>query len=533
MMSTTPSLALVLNAHLPFVRKPEYDRFFEERWFFEVLTETYLPLLRMFRRLELDRVPFRLSLAISPTLLAMFTDRLLCTRYLDYLDLQIELGQKEVRRTTNDPVFAPLAKMYLEIYKRARDEFESLYGGEITRGFDYFSRKGWLELLTSGATHAFLPLYADIPEAIDAQVETAIIHHRAVFGKHPQGFWLPQLGWYRGLGEKLRAYNVTHTIVTTKGALLGTPVPFYGSFSPVRSPSGMTVFIRDAGATRAVWSATEGYPAHPLYREFYRDIGYDLDTSYVSPYLYGIEHGFTGFKYWAVTGRTEIKRPYEPAAAAAQAVVHAQEFLGDRKVQARSAAFWMHDSPPLIVCPYDAELFGHWWFEGIQFLEALFRSAARQAEDGQLRLVTLTEYLHEFPDNPESEPEFSSWAEGGYAEVWLDGKNDWVHPHVRKTIQRMRELAIRFPDQSGLRERMLNQAAREVLLAMSSDWMFLLRTGSSADFAARQIKESISNFIQIYEMLCANTVDTEWITTLEKRNNIFPYINYRIFAPKV
>ncbi|MFA6365666.1 MAG: 1,4-alpha-glucan branching protein domain-containing protein [Candidatus Hydrogenedentales bacterium] len=528
-----PCLALVLNAHLPFVRKPEIDPFFEERWLFEAISETYLPLLRLFRKLETENVPFKLSIAISPTLLAMLSDKILCDRYSRYLDLQLELAAQEKKRLSGDSVFAPIAQLYHTLYKRNKDDFENLYLKNILTAFDYFYKKGKIEVLTSGATHAFLPLFQDAPQAIHAQVETAIVTHRSVFGKNPQGFWLPQFGWYPGLDELLHDYNIKYTIVTTRGALLGHPTPFYGSFSPVTSPSGLTVFIRDAGATKAVWSETEGYPADPVYRDFYRDIGYDLDTSYVGPFLgEGIDHGVTGFKYWAVTGHTDQKRPYEPGAAAAKVIEHAHAFLAERKAAARAASFWMKDRQPLIVCPYDAELFGHWWFEGPQFLEALFKTAARKRGDDDLEFVTLSEYDRNFPENPVSEPEFSSWGEGGYAEVWLDGSNDWVHRHSHKAIERMMELAERFPNESGLRERILNQGAREALLTMASDWPLLLRSGQSSSFAKGQIEESVGNFTRIYEMLCANTVDTEWLTTLEKKNNLFPEINYRVFAQK-
>lgn len=528
-----PRLALVLNAHLPFVRKPEVQRFYEERWLFEAISETYLPLLRLFRRLDADRIPFRLSLAISPTLLAMLSDKLLCARFSEYLDRQLELAAAEKKRLAGDMVFFPLVQLYEDLYRQNRDDFDHLYMRNILAAFDYYYKRGKIEVLTSGATHAFLPLYQDAPQAIHAQVETAIVMHRSIFGKNPQGFWLPQFGWYPGLGEVLRDYNLRYTIVTTRGALLGKPTPFYGSFSPVKSPSGLSLFIRDAGATKAVWSETEGYPSDPVYRDFYRDIGYDLDPAIIGSCIAdGVDRGFTGFKYWAVTGKTDAKRPYEPGAAGARAVDHAHAFLADRKASARAAAFWMKDREPLIVCPYDAELFGHWWFEGPTFLEALFRAAARKHGEDDLEFVTLGDHEKQSGDHPQSEPEFSSWGEGGYAEVWLDGSNDWVHRHSHQAIARMTELTERFPNESGLRERILNQGAREALLSMSSDWPLLLRSGQSSSFATRQIEEAVGNFTRIYEMLCANTVDTEWLTSLEKKDNLFPDINYRVFAPK-
>ena len=532
-MTNKPSMALVLNAHLPFVRKPEYASFFEERWLFEAISETYLPLLRLFRKLDADSIPFKLSLSLSPTLLAMLSDKLLAERYVRYLDMQLDLAALEKKRLGSDPVFTPLAQLYESLYRRNKEDFEQLYLRNILMGYDYYYKRGKIDLLTSAATHAFLPLYQDAPQAVLAQIETAIVAHRNAFGKIPQGFWLPQFGWYPGLGEILTDYNIRYSIVTTRGALLGKPVPQYGSFAPLQSPSGLRLFIRDAGATKAVWSETEGYPADPVYRDFYRDIGYDLDSAYVSPFLgTGVERGFTGYKYWAVTGKTDRKRPYEPVAASARVVEHARAFLSERKNSARGASQWMQDRKPLIVCPYDAELFGHWWFEGPLFLEALFRAAARKKDDEDLQFVTLSECDRKDQDSPVSEPEFSSWGEGGYAEVWLDGSNDWVHRHSRQTVERMTELAERFPDESGLRERILNQGAREALLTMSSDWPLLLRSGQSGDFARKQIEESVGNFTKIYEMLCANTVDTEWLTSLERRNNLFPDINYRVFSRK-
>jgi 1,4-alpha-glucan branching enzyme len=522
-------LALVLNAHMPFVRRPEYPRFLEERWFFEAISETYLPLLRVFRSLEADQVPFRLTLSVSPTLAAMLSDKVLGERYLEYLEAQLRLAAAEEARTAGDGAFAPLARMYRALYQADKDDFQSLYGGDLLGAFDYYYKKGRVELMTSGATHAFLPIFRDCREAVTSQVETAIVAHRKAFGKHPAGFWLPQLGWYPGIGEILRSYNVQYTVVTTRGALLGEPTPRWGSFAPIECPSGLVAFVRDAGATKAVWSESTGYPADAVYRDFYRDIGFDLPPEYLKAHLEDSgQRVFTGFKYWAVTGRGPDKSPYDPAAAAARAVEHAAHFLAERRASAGAASALM-DRPPLMVCPFDAELFGHWWLEGPAFLESLFRQAA---EPGQPRLITLGDYLREHPENQRSSPEFSSWGDGGFAEVWLDGSNDWIYRHAGKAVERMSELAERFTDESGLRERILNQAAREVLLAMCSDWALLMRAGKSSAFAKRQVEEPIANFQRIYDMLCSNTVSTEWLTRLEKRDNLFPSINYRMFRRK-
>ncbi len=527
-MKSAGYIALVLNAHLPFVRNPDFPRFLEERWYFEALSETYLPLLRVFRALDQDGVPFKLSLNISPTLAAMLGDALLGERYVAYLDTQIALGEHELARTSGDPSFSALAQMYLDLYRVDRRDYEEAYNRDMLGAFDFYYKRGRVELLTTAATHAFLPNFQLVPEAEAAQIETALVTHRSLFGKQPTGFWLPHLGWYPGVDELLKSYNLQYTVVTTKGALLGEPTPLRGSFAPVQCQNGFTVFVRDAAATEAVWSEHSGYPADPVYRDFYRDIGFDLPRPEVAPFVPESRSAvYTGYKYWAVTGSTADKKPYDPGLARSRAERHAAHFLRSREEKAAAAAPDL-DRPPLMVCPYDAELFGHWWYEGPIWLESLFRQAAKS----QLSFVTLAEYHHLHPESQVSMPEFSSWGDGGFGEVWLDGSNDWTYRHVFKACERMSELAERFPDESGLRERILNQGSREALLAMGSDWALLMRTGRSAAFARERVEEAAGNFAKIYDMLSSNTVATEWLTRLEKRNNIFPAINYRMFRKK-
>ncbi len=539
-------LALVFNAHLPFVREPDYSHFLEERWFFEALSESYLPLLRMFRRLDAEGIPFPLTLSLSPTLCAMLSDKVLGERYMDYLGGQIQLAESEEKRLQNDSVFGPTASLYRDLYEQDHDDFEGLYGRDILAAFDYYYKRGKIEIITSAATHAFLPAYRDCPEVISGQIEAALVSHRRAFGKHPAGFWLPHLGWYPGLEDILHSYNIQYTIVTTRGALLGEPTPRNGSFAPVQCGNGLTAFIRDAAASDALWSADSGYPSDPVYREFYRDIGFDLPLDYIgpftAPYTQGPERIFTGFKYYAITGHTDDKKPYDRETARRRAEEHATAFLSDRAAEAAAAAPHMA-RPALMVCPYDAELFGHGWFEGQLWLESIFRQSAAGSAAGPdpaptgtvsrlPQLITLSDYCRIYPENQTSMPEFSSWSEDGYAEVWLDGTNDWTYRHIFRMIERMVELAERFPEESGLRERILDQAAREVLLVMGSDWLLLMRTGKSAGFARKRIEDAVDNFDKIYAMLCSNTVDTEWITHLEKRDNLFPEINYRMFRKK-
>ena len=173
---------LVMHAHLPFVRHPEYERFLEENWLFEAISETYIPLLDAFSRLLDDNVPFKLTFSISPTLAAMLEDDLLGERYVQHLDRCIELGEKEVARTKDDADFEPLARFYLDRYRHSKRVFEDVYQRKILRGFDYFHKKGRLELITTVGTHPYLPNYRHFPQVVSAQMELGIDSHATIFG---------------------------------------------------------------------------------------------------------------------------------------------------------------------------------------------------------------------------------------------------------------------------------------------------------------------------------------------------------------
>ncbi|MFW5738277.1 MAG: 1,4-alpha-glucan branching protein domain-containing protein, partial [Spirochaetota bacterium] len=172
-----------------------------------------------------------------------------------------------------------------------------------------------------------------------------------------------------------------------------------------------------------------------------------------------------------------------------------------------------------------AELFGHWWYEGPQWLDHVIR---RASESEHLTLITPSEYLKEHPEHQVSTPAFSSWGTKGYSEVWLDGSNDWIYRHVHKAIERMAELVKRFPNESGLKQRALNQAAREVLLSQASDWPFIMRAGTAVPYAVRRVKDHIANVAHVDDALSRGTIGTEWLTRVERRHNICPDIDYRI-----
>ena len=529
-MTEKPSgfLSLVLHCHLPFVRHPEHDYFLEENWLYEALFETYLPLLARCEEMVEKSIPFKLALSISPTLLSMWKDPLLQSRALRYADDLLELLEEEKNRIQSQRSFQPVAEMYLQRISSYREKLEKQYGGDISRGFKALQDLGHVDLITCGATHGFFPLLASRPQALRAQVETALVFHEECFGQRPKGFWLPECGYQPGLETLLKEQGVGYFFLDTHGLLHGKPRPRYGTFAPIQCPDGTEVFARDLESSREVWSSKEGYPGDPAYREFYRDLGFDLPEADLEPYLKpeGVRR-FTGLKYYRVTGPGPEKEPYDPKAALLQAKAHAKDFLQKRQAQVQKVAAWM-DRPPQLTFMFDAELFGHWWFEGPDFLYFLFEET--KYSGSKLKWVTPGEYLQDAPTLQGLEPAASSWGEGGYSEFWLNEANDWIYPLLQKACERMEKAAQDHPLAKGLTLRALNQAARELLLAQASDWAFMMKTGHHRSYAEGRVRGHLANLDQLLEQVKGGKVWEEILEGLEEKNNLFFNLTYKIYA---
>ncbi|MFM1768516.1 MAG: hypothetical protein RJA22_1045 [Verrucomicrobiota bacterium] len=520
------ALSLVLHAHLPFVRHPEHDRFLEENWLHEAVLETYLPLVQVMEGWARDGMRTRLTLTLSPTLCSMLQDPLLQERTLRHLDGLQELAERERHRTHWDRAYQPLAEMYHTRFATLRETYLR-HGRNLVQAFRGFQEAGSLEILTTAATHAVLPLLADHPPSLRAQVRVACDHYRACFGRAPRGIWLPECAYAEGLDVVLREAGLRWFLLDTHGLLYARPRPRYSVFAPILTPAGVAAFGRDLESARQVWSKHEGYPGDPRYRDFYRDIGFDLDLDYVRSVLPVPDvRTFTGIKYHAISGGVD-QQVYHRAAALEAAAGHAQHFLDARVRQVEHLAGIL-DRPPHIVCPYDAELFGHWWYEGPEFLDYLVRKAVY--DQRVLELTTPEEFLAQATSLQVAQPASSSWGEEGYLKVWLNESNEWIYPHLRVAQERMTALADAHPAATGLELRALRQAGRELLLAQASDWPFILRSGTSPEYARRRVKDHLLRFIALHEQLTVTRVDEPWLANIEAMDNLFPDLDYRHWA---
>jgi 1,4-alpha-glucan branching enzyme len=413
--------------------------------------------------------------------------------------------------------------MYHHRLQHSRYLFEERCGRNLVSAFGALQDSGRLEIMTCAATHGFLPLMDEHPWAVRGQIMTARDHYTECFGRPPRGIWLPECAYFPGLDAYLQEAEIRYFMLDTHGLLYGEPRPRYGVYAPVFTPSGVAAFGRDTESSKQVWSSEEGYPGDYDYREFYRDVGFDLDFEYVRPYVNpdGIRK-FTGVKYYRITGKTRDKQPYRRQAALEKAAVHAGNFMFNRERQVEHL-HGLTGRKPILVAPYDAELFGHWWFEGPEWLNYLFRKTAY--DQRTFAFTTPSEYLRDNPTQQIQRPAASSWGNKGYYEVWLEGSNSWIYPHLHMAELRMRDLAQRYAGGDGIFDRAARQAARELLLAQASDWAFIMKTGTAVNYAVKRIKDHILRFTRIYEQAIAGSVDDAWLGETEGRDNIFKNIN--------
>ena len=492
MTAAVAQLALVLHAHLPYVRQPDQERALEEYWLHEAIADCYLPLLEVLTAAEARGGRLRLTLSLSPTLLTMLADPSLPARFLAYLDRRERLCAAERRRQT-DPGRRALLDWYQQRIAAHREQFSGHLGGDLIAAWVRLHDAGRVELLTTAATHGLAPLLRDQPGAVPAQLRVGRAAFQALTGRVPTGLWLPECGYYPGLEREIAAAGFTYSLVEAHGLEQGQPPPAWGVQAPVDG-GGVAFFGRDPDSAAEVWSPTRGYPGHPDYREYFADLGLasagaDL-TAFLPP---GVAAGRTGLGYYRVTGGPGPKAPYEPARAARQAVTDARHFVRRRLAFAARRAGAAISRPPLTVAPYDAELFGHWWYEGPLFLAALGHELDACPD---LEPVTLGQHLrdHGCVGNCRVAP--STWGEAGYNATWLRPETAWVHLQLRQAAEEFRELRLRYQalpatSPSG---RLLRQAARSLLLAQGSDWTFHLGRSGGSDFAQHQLQAQLARF---------------------------------------
>jgi 1,4-alpha-glucan branching enzyme len=528
----TEAFALVLHSHLPYARGAGRWPHGEE-WVHEAILGTYLPLLGLLHDLRDEGVRYQVTLGLTPTLIEQLADRDIDVRFVEYCDDQIARADADVRRLVRDGTLerASLASFYASLFRSLRDAYMRRYGRDLVGAFASLARSGHVEILTSAATHGYLPLLGRA--SVHAQLAVGRRTTQRLLRTETRGIWLPECAYAPGLEEILEAHGLTHFF--TDVALLGGRrlVAEGHRFDSDRSGGGIAARLVAGEQTSAlrpylvrgsnvvaiarhdsvsgqVWSAMMGYPGDASYREFHR------------------KDERSGLRYWRVTDvRTGLgeKQEYSPGAAADRVRAHATHFVGLlRDTLARHRA--ERGGSALLTVTFDSELFGHWWFEGIDWLGHVLRDLAASGPTP----VSAAEYLRREPATERVELQEGSWGKNNDHSTWLNDRTAYMWRELAAMAEQMQALRATRPS-SPLRERAARQAARELLLAQSSDWPFLVTTGQAADYAVERFRSHAMRYRRCLALARdASDIDEVEIRSLERADNPFPDASPEDFA---
>jgi 1,4-alpha-glucan branching enzyme len=525
--TTPPTLMIVLHGHLPWVHHPEYERFLEEDWFFEAVADTWLPLLEVLDGWERDEVDAQLTLGLSPPLLAMMRTPRLIERATRYLDARRRLAGRYLDRLPGEDPFRPATEHSFAEAERRVAQMRHM-DGDLPSAFARHWNEGRIELMTCGATHGLLPVLLDEGSA-HAQVAEAVRQHEEILGHAPRGIWQPECGVVPTTFDILAEHGLVYSFAEDRALLFGSPPPRWGVHRPVFTPEGVALFSRDGGCGKAVWSADEGYPGDGRYREFYRDLGWDAEDELLDDdHVQGTgDRKNTGVKLHRVTGRVSLddKEPYDPQAAARALAGHAAHFVDQRIIDTMRLTPKLEGAPNFVAA-FDAELFGHWWYEGPRFLDLVARGCAARAEydPHSPRPVSAWRYLSDNPTHQVQEPAVSSWGDGGAFTVWVNSDNDHLWREIHDARARLGD-AVRRGSKSSLEGRALAQATRELMLAQSSDWPFILTMGTQMGYAGRRTAVHLSRAHRLLDQLERGAVDEPDLRQLEERDAVFSEVD--------
>jgi 1,4-alpha-glucan branching enzyme len=550
------AFTFILHSHIPYCRQAGRWPHGEE-WLHQAAADTYLPLLDALYALRDEGCAYRLTLGLTPVLAEQLADLLVLEHLAAFLAEQQARAEADTRRFPAGDPRTQLAPWYANHYRGLQKTLQR-FNGDLIGAFRKLQDEGYIEIITSAATHGYLPLLSR-DSSIHGQVATGVQSYQRLFGRKPRAIWLPECayrpGYYvdgpDGRSERLGLesfladlglgcfFAETHTVEggTPVGKAAGDAVGPYGdiprrylvpipgyqpptrktSYRPywVQTPE-VAVFGRNARTGLQVWSAENGYPGDFAYREFHK------------------RDGGSGLNYWRVTGaRIDLgdKDFYNPGQAFDRVAGHAEHFAG--LVEGLLHSFQADTREyGIVAAAYDTELFGHWWFEGVEWLKQVLR---RLAASEVVELTTASAYLELHPPEDVLALPEGSWGQAGNHFTWLNVDTEWMWPLIHEAERQIERLVARHTAAGGARREILAQAARELLLLQSSDWPFLVTTGQAGEYATDRFRSHLERFNRLAGLAEAtelNPADYLWLAEVSEADNLFPDIDYRVFGER-
>jgi 1,4-alpha-glucan branching enzyme len=549
---TQGSLVFVFHSHIPYCRKSGMWPFGEE-WLYEAMLGSYIPFLDVLRSIpsrqdESERygssseLPISVTIGVTPILLEQLDDDYMREGFIKWAQARIKRAEEDRKRfkLTGDKVLEDLAGSYCDEYRQALRTFRHDYASDIVSALAELERRGVVEIITSAATHGYLPLLNE-DTSIRAQLAVGCETHEMRFGRPSRGIWLPECAYRPGLEEFLETFGLEYFFVDRHAIEGGDPIDVSSGAEDGEARSGFAVFGggvrgttykpylvnrsnivcmgRNERVTTQVWSSWLGYPGDGLYREFHR------------------KDDVTGLQYWRVTGReVELgnKEVYNREKAVLRAKEHAAHFVGlaCELVNNWNATTGEHGA---IVAPYDMELFGHWWYEGVFWLSEIF---SELMENSTVGVCSAGEFLNHHPPSETIKLPESSWGRGGRHEVWLNDETAWMWDMIHAAESRIKRLAALSPatEDTGLLELLKTQALREFLLLTSSDWPFLVTERQAEDYGSKRFREHAERFDRLMDYaesildgegsLASEEEITGYLSYVRELDNPFPNLRF-------
>ena len=536
---------LALHSHLPYVlnhgRWPHGSD-----WLCEAALDTYLPLLERLRELSAEGTAAPVTIGFTPVLANQLASPAFAREMEEFF------GQRLAACDEAPASFGPLVEFWRARFNRLRELFRRI-DANLVAAFRRLQEQGRLEIIGSAATHGYLPLLGR-DESIRLQLAVGQHEHRRLFGVAPAGCWLPECAYRpRGKwrGKKVRRgieqhladagfrYFFTDAHLARAGSPLGaygdiplgaerfdadrhdpgSPLPAGGRARAARSPyrayrvSGRGVrppvaaLVRDPRSSMQIWSRHQGYPGDEWYLEFHK-IRWP-----------------GGLKLWRVSGANVDlggKRPYEPPVAHERAAGHASHFVHLLQSLAQQPAD--RGGSGIIVAPFDTELFGHWWFEGADFLAATYRALRGSGKDG-VRPVTASQHLEAHAPGTALQLAEGSWGANGDHSMWLNERTAWTWERLWRLEDAFWDVAPEALASAAARP-VLAQAARELLLAQASDWQFIISTGAVVDYAERRFTLHCDDAERLIKALAGGELEAAGRVAeeLARRDDLFPNV---------
>ncbi len=483
---------LVLHGHIPWCKKSGVWPAGEE-WLMEAMNETYIPILNVLRELKEKGIKTAITINITPILAEQLADEYMKQRFSEYMEDRISRAKNDIRRFENHPVQKTIAEFHLKNYEHVLDTFYHNYYRDILGSFKWLQDEEMIELITCGATHGFLPLF-ESDSGIFSQIQLAVDIHKKYFNQEPKGIWLPECAyrpeiyndgkfresveyWLDNSGLEYFFVD-SHGIIDAEIIQQRNEIGLNTNFG-YNLQNGISVLGRNKTISKQVWDAKIGYPGNEFYREFHKK-----------------DHE-SGLHYHRITDKSlshNEKDLYNIEMANNTIETDASHFLSLITKELIQFSKLFIDKG-IIIAPFDFELFGHWFAEGINWLKLVMERINKQ---DNIEMITISEYISQYKDKFSIiKMRESSWGEGGDFRVWKNPDHGWIWPYINGSIRAFEEILEKNPTPDEWQLRILKQMARELLLMEGSDWPFLLYTEQAKEYANQRFHHHHQRFLKL------------------------------------